>query len=59
MPPLIDSEFKTNLVKEKKNNNEKSDVNLDNFGFEIEGGINKPFKFNLKNIKNKEILILI
>ena len=56
MPPLIDSEFKTNLVKEKKNNNEKSDVNLDNFGFEIEGGINKPFKFNLKNIKNKEIL---
>ena len=55
MPPLIDSEFKINLFKEK--NNEKNiGVNLDNFGFELDENIDKPFSFKLKDLKNNEYL---
>ena len=56
MPPLIDSEFKFNLIKEKNKNADNTKFNLDNFGFELEGGINKPFNFVLKDKESKEYL---
>ena len=55
MPPLIDSEFKTNLIKERKNET-KIGVNLDNFGFEFDEKKDKPFSFKLKDIKNGEYI---
>ena len=56
MPPLIDSNFKTNLIKERKKNGGKSEVNLDYFGFELDGQINKPFGFKLKDKKTHEYI---
>ncbi len=56
MPPLIDSKFKTNLIKERKKNGGKSEVNLEQFGFELDGGINKPFGFKLKDKINDEYI---
>ena len=56
MPPLIDSKFKTNLIKERKKNGGKSEVNLDYFGFELDGQINKPFGFKLKYKKNNDYI---
>ena len=46
MPPLIDSEFKLNLLKEKEKNSNLN--NLDKIGFVLNGGINDPFGFKLK-----------
>ena len=58
MPPLIDSEFKLNLLKEKEKNTYLN--NLDKIGFVLNGGINEPFGFKLKlkdskTKKNEEI----
>ena len=55
MPPLIDSEFKTNLIKERKKET-KIGVNLDNFGFEFDEKKDTPFSFKLKDIKNGEYI---
>ena len=56
MPPLIDPEFKINLLKEKKKNGGKSEANLDSLGFELEAGIDQPFSFNIKDRKSKEYI---
>ena len=45
MPPLIDSTFKKKLIKDKTKDEGKSKINLDSFGFELEGGIDQPFSF--------------
>ena len=58
MPPLIDSTFKINLIKEKAKEEGKSENNLDNFGFELEGGVDQPFSFKLKDKKTKEYLYI-
>ena len=58
MPPLIDSTFKINLIKEKAKEEGKSKNNLDNFGFELEGGVDQPFSFKLKDKKTKEYLYI-
>ena len=52
MPPLIDEEFKLNLIKEKEKN--PNLINLDEIGFELNGNINKPFGFKLKDKKSNE-----
>ena len=52
MPPLIDSEFKLNLLKEKEKN--LNSINLDDIGFELNGNINEPFGFKLKDKKTNE-----
>ena len=54
MPPLLDEEFKLNILNEKTKNNDNNKFNLDNFGFEINGLINEPFSFKLKDKKTKE-----
>ena len=52
MPPLIDEEFKLNLLKEKETNSNL--INLDKIGFELNGKENEPFGFKLKDKKTKE-----
>ena len=52
MPPLIDEEFKLNLIKEKERN--PNLINLDEIGFELNGNINEPFGFKLKDKKSNE-----
>ena len=52
MPPLIDSEFKLNLLKEKEKN--LNSINLDDIGFELNGNKNEPFGFKLKDKKTNE-----
>ena len=52
MPPLIDEEFKLNLLKEKERNSNL--INLDKIGFELNGKENEPFGFKLKDKKTKE-----
>ena len=54
MPPLIDPEFKLNLIKEKEKNINENKFNLDDLGFELNGGITDPFSFKLKDPKTKE-----
>ena len=54
MPPLIDEEFKLNILKEKEKNINRNKFNLDDIGFEINGLINEPFSFKLKDKKTKE-----
>ena len=39
MPPLIDTEFKLNLIKKKKKNINENKFNLDDLGFKLNGGI--------------------
>lgn len=58
MPPLIDPEFKINLIKKRKKEEKegKIGVNLDNLGFEFEEKIDKPFSFKLKDIKSNEYI---
>ena len=58
MPCLIDSTFKINLIKEKAKEEGKSKNNLDNFRFELEGGVDQPFSFKLKDKKTKEYLYI-
>ena len=55
MPPLIDAQFKTNLIKERKKGG-KTEINLDYFGFELDKGNNKPFSFKLKDKKSNEYI---
>ena len=54
MPPLIDTEFKLNLIKQKEKNINENKFNLDNLGFELNGGITDPFSFKLRDPKTKE-----
>ena len=54
MPPLIDPEFKINLLKEKKKNGGKLEANLDSLGFELGAGIDEPFSFNIKDRKSED-----
>ena len=54
MPPLLDPEFKLNLLKEKESNIDNNLFNLDDMGFELNGLINEPFGFKLKDQKTKE-----
>ena len=54
MPPLLDPEFKLNLLKGKENNIDNNLFNLDSMGFELNGLINEPFGFKLKDQKKKE-----
>ena len=56
MPPLIDTEFKTKLIKERKKNERKPDVNLEHFGFELDGEKGKPFSFKLKDKNRNEYI---
>ena len=55
MPPLIDPEFKLNLIKEKEKNKERNIIfNLDNIGFKLNGDINDPFGFTIKDQRSNE-----
>ena len=54
MPPLIDTEFKLNLIKQKEKNINENKFNLDDLGFELNGGITDPFSFKLRDPKTKE-----
>jgi alpha-glucosidase (family GH31 glycosyl hydrolase) len=56
MPPLIDPEFKINLLKEKKKNGGKLEANLDSLGFELGAGIDEPFSFKIKDRKSEEYI---
>ena len=58
MPPLIDSTFKKQLIRDKIKDEGKSKINLDSFGFELEGGIDQPFSFKLKDKKTNEYLYI-
>ena len=54
MPPLIDSEFKKTLIKEKERNNAYYLTNLNDIGFKLNGDINQPFRFKILDTKTKE-----
>ena len=58
MPPLIDTKFKTNLIKEKKRNEGKTEITLSHFGFELDGGVAKPFSFRLKDKNSNEYIYI-